>query len=498
MPSQSSPPLLRMSNISKSFPGIQALDDVSIEVRTGEILAIIGENGAGKSTLIKTLGGVHHPDSGSIRVNGETVNLLTPIQSQQAGIGIIFQEFNLIPFLTVRENIFLGNARQNWGVVDRKEETCVTNELFEKLGTQIDPDANVASLSIAEQQLVEIAKTLATNVKILVMDEPTATLTPSDSRRLFDVMAELKSQGIAIIYISHRLNEILEVADRMVVLRDGKMVGERNIAETNRREMIEMMVGRSIENEFPKHQHQPGETRLKVSHLTWKNRVRDVSFSVRAGEVLGITGLVGAGRTEVARLIAGANLPDGGDIEIDGHPVRLRSPRDGIAEGVCLLSEDRKGQGLVLGHSIQENFGLPNLDCFSSSGVLSLSAESKALLKYIDALQIKIANPNQPAGQLSGGNQQKLVLAKWLQRNCNIIIVDEPTRGIDVGAKYEIYLLINELAGQGKAVLMISSEIPEVLGIADRILVMREGKIAGEVTNPQVTTQEQIMELAAH
>ncbi|MEM7457562.1 MAG: sugar ABC transporter ATP-binding protein [Planctomycetota bacterium] len=492
-----SAPLLRMKNISKSFPGVKALSEVDLEVSAGEVLAIIGENGAGKSTLIKILGGAHQADQGSIEINGEPVDVTTPLRSRATGISVIYQEFNLVPFLTVRENIFLGNAIHSGGIINAKTERVRCVELFEKLGIEIDPDAVVSSLSIAQQQVVEIAKALNTDVKILVMDEPSATLTPSEVSRLFDIVAELSSRGIAVIYISHRLDEILSIADRVLVLRDGEKVVVKSIPDTNRREMIELMVGRSIENEYPKQSQHPGNVCLQVEGLTWQDRVHDVSFSVCAGEVVGITGLVGAGRTEVARLLAGAEKPDAGTISIDGSPVIFDSPLAAIRAGVCLLTEDRKGQGLTINHPVVENFGLPNLDHFSNAGVMNLSAELTAFEQFVLRIQIKVASTRQLAGQLSGGNQQKLVLAKWLQRDCNIIIVDEPTRGVDVGAKYEIYLLINELAKQGKAIIMISSEMDEVLGMSDRIIVMRQGRISGEIGEPEVATQKQIMELAA-
>ncbi len=490
-------PLLRMSHVSKSFPGVQALSDVSIQVKAGEILAIIGENGAGKSTLIKTLGGAHQPDAGCIEIDGQPVQLSNPIRAQSLGISIIYQEFNLVPFLTVRENIFLGRAIQTGQVINKSAERRVTNELFQRLGATIDPETTVARLSVADQQLVEIAKALHTNARLLVMDEPTAALSPAEVEKLFETVRELKSQGIGVIYISHRLDEIVAIADRVVVLRDGKLVADRPVHDTSRRQMIELMVGRSIENEFPKVEHATGEKCLSVQSLNWSNRVCDVSFDLHVGEILGITGLVGAGRTELVQLLAGVETPDSGTIKIAGQPVRFCSPRDAIRTGIALLTEDRKRQGLVLAHSANENFGLPNLDEFSTASWLNLKQESRRLADFTNTMNIKIASSRQLAGQLSGGNQQKLVLAKWLQRNCQILIIDEPTRGIDVGAKYEIYLLMNELVASGKSVIMVSSEMPEVLGMSDRILVMRAGCLAGEIVDPSSATQEQIMELAA-
>lgn len=490
--------LLQMRDIEKTFPGVRALGGVDLELRHGEVLALIGENGAGKSTLIKVLGGAHQPNRGSVEIEGQKADLSSPNASQATGVGIIYQEFNLVPHLSARENIFLGRAKSRHGIIDHHAEWTAAEVLFNKLGMAINPDTPVIRLSIAEQQAVEIAKALATDVKILVMDEPSATLTPQEVEKLFAIIRELQSQGIGIIYISHRLDEILEIADRVMVLRDGEHVGTRTIDEIDRRQMIELMVGRTIENEFPKHHHPIGNVRLAVKGLSRGRRVRDVSFEVHAGEVLGITGLVGAGRTEVARLIFGADDPEAGTVYLDGKQLNLESPRDGIRAGIGLLSEDRKGEGLVLGHSVRDNFGLPNLARFSSQGVMRQTAEAEAFESFVQSLQIKIASHEQLAGTLSGGNQQKVVLAKWLQRDCDVILIDEPTRGIDVGAKYEIYLLINELAAAGKAIVMISSELPEILGMSDRILVMRQGCISGEIADVSAATQEQIMELAAH
>ncbi len=488
-------PLLQMVGISKSFPGVQALKDVSLTLHKGEVLALLGENGAGKSTLIKMLGGAIRPDAGSILIDGEPMVLDAPIDSIRAGIGVIYQEFNLIPGLNAVENIFLGREASS-GFVRRKEEQQRARKLFEGMGVTIPLNVACRHLSIAQQQLVEIAKTLAQDVRILVMDEPSAALTPSEVERLFHLIRELKSQGIGIIYISHRLDEIFEIADSVTVLRDGEHIQDSPISQLTRQRIIELMVGRSIQNEFPKQRHSTGEPRLQVSGLCRGHRVKDVSFHVCRGEVLGITGLVGAGRTETVRLIFGADPKDSGSISLDGREIRISNPRDAVQAGICLLTEDRKGQGLVLQRSVLENFGLASLHEMSVMGFVRHRQEREAFAHYVDLLRIRIPSQQQPAKNLSGGNQQKVVLARWLQRNAEVIIFDEPTRGIDVGAKHEIYLLINQLAAQGKSIVMVSSELPEVIGMSDRILVMHQGKITGEIDDPTQVTQEQIMALA--
>ena len=368
--------------------------------------------------------------------------------------------------------------------------------MFERIGVDVPVETECRQLSVAQQQIVEIAKTLAQDAHIIVMDEPSAALSPRETKGLFKVIEELKSHGIGIIYISHRLDEIFEVADRVTILRDGENIDTQPIDDLTRERMIELMVGRSLEKEFPRRDATLGQARLEVANLQRGSKVHDVSFDIRAGEVLGLTGLVGAGRTETARLLFGADRPEKGVIRLDGNPLKIKSPRDAIRQGICLLTEDRKAQGLVLGQTVRENFGLPNLRHFASGGFIRQSEEAEAFSGYVDQIQIKVTGSEQVAGTLSGGNQQKVVLAKWLQRNAEVIIFDEPTRGIDVGAKYEIYQLINQLAEQGKAVLMISSELPEILGMSDRIIVMNEGRITGEITDVPSATQEDVMRLA--
>lgn len=488
-------PLLEMSGIRKSFPGVQALSDVSLKLQRGKVLALMGENGAGKSTLIKTLGGAHRPDAGTIAIDGRPVDLASPMAAIEAGIGVIYQEFNLIPALTAWENIFLG--REQTGLfVDRSGERSRATALFERLGVDIPLDIPSRQLSIAQQQLVEIAKALSQDVRILVMDEPSAALTPQEVRSLFAIIRELRSQGIGIIYISHRLDEIFDIADAITVLRDGQHAGDAPTSEITRQQLIELMVGRSIENEFPKQAADIGETSLVVTGVCRGTSVSNVSFEVRRGEVLGLTGLVGAGRTELVRLIFGADTRDAGQIALDGRVLNINSPGDAIRAGICLLTEDRKSQGLVLCRSVRENFGLPNMQHLSAYGVMQQRQERAAFSAFVDTLRIRIPHQEQPARNLSGGNQQKVVLAKWLQQNAEVLIFDEPTRGIDVGAKHEIYQLMNDLTAQGKSIIMISSELPEVLGMSDRILVMHEGRITGEISDVASTTQEDVMELA--
>ncbi len=485
-----------MCGIDKSFPGVHALQDVSLELDAGEVLALVGENGAGKSTLIKVLGGAYQPNSGAIFLDGKRHDMVSPAAAQAAGISIIYQEFNLVPDLTVRENIFLGREIVRGGLIDASAEEREADRLFAKLRIRIDPNARCGELTVAQQQMVEIAKALSVNARIIVMDEPTAALTSRETEQLFAIIRDLKAHEIGVIYISHRLDEIFEVANRVMVLRDGETVGTRAIGDVSRDALIEMMVGRPLEAEFPKRTATLGAERLRVEGLTRGNTVRDVSFSVRAGEVLGFAGLVGAGRTETMRIVFGADRAEKGRVFIDGKEATIRSPRDAMRRRICLLTEDRKGQGLVLNHTVRENFGLPNLKQFAIGPFVDHMQERREFAEYIDKLRIKVSSQEQLAENLSGGNQQKVVMAKWLARNADIVIIDEPTRGIDVGAKYEIYQLMNRLAAEGKAIVMISSELPEILGMSDRVIVMHEGRVKGEIVDVPHATQEDVLAMA--
>jgi ABC-type sugar transport system ATPase subunit len=490
------PFLLEMRDITKSFPGVLALHDVSLKLARGEVLALLGENGAGKSTLIKVLGGAYPANSGEILINGQLAQISSPAEAWHQGISIIHQEFNLIPELTVRENIFLGRELTKKGFISAEDERIKTRQLFDRIGFDLDPDMRCADLTLAQQQTIEIAKALSIDAQIIVMDEPSASLTSREVANLFNIIKGLKEQNIGVIYISHRLEEVFEAADRVMVLRDGEHVGSDTIDNLSREKLIEMMVGRPLDAEFPPHEAHLGDEKLRVEHLASGTNVRDVNFFVRKGEILGFAGLVGAGRTETMRLLFGADTPDRGRIFIDQIEVRIQNPRDAIRNRICLLTEDRKQQGLILGLSCRENFGLPNLHHLRKRIFIDQDKESQLFDGYVKNLKIKMSDSEAPVLNLSGGNQQKVVLSKWLEANADIVIFDEPTRGIDVGAKYEIYLLIHQLATEGKAVIMVSSELPELLGMCDRIIVMHEGVIKGEIEDPESRTQEDILKMA--
>ncbi len=484
-----------MAGITKSFPGVRALSGATFELQSGEVHALVGENGAGKSTLIKILTGVQRHDNGTIVMRGEPVTFESPQQAQKARIATIYQEFTLVPSLSVRANLFLGREKSSAGFIDSSAERSQAHEILRRLGVDINPETTVSTLTIAQQQLVEIGRTLASNAEILVMDEPTAALTPTEVERLFGILRSLTQQGTGIIFISHRLDEIFSIADRITVLRDGATIETRLAGSYTRRQLIEQMVGRTIANEYPRVKSEIRATGLEIRKLSG-GPVSDISFLARRGEILGIAGLMGAGRTELVRLIFGADKRTDGEVLLDGKPLRIDSPQSAISQGICLLNEDRKAQGLVLCASAKDNFALPNLDSWSRFGFIDAGKENSRFHEHVQNLRIKISDPHQLAVNLSGGNQQKLLVARWLETNSQVVIFDEPTRGIDVGAKYEMYLLIGELAAKGKVVIVVSSELPELLGICDRILVLRRGRLAGEITDARSAHQEDVMSLA--
>jgi ABC-type sugar transport system ATPase subunit len=502
MPDASSPrppqgPLLRMESVSKSYPGVQALTDISLRLDSHEVLAVMGENGAGKSTLIKILAGAVPPNSGTILVDECPLHLDDPISARRSGIAVIYQEFNLIPSLTVPENLFLGQETTRSGFLTKAAERSKARALFERLGVDIDLSVPCGELSTAQQQLVEIARALASDARILVMDEPSASLSPHEVERLLQLVKELRASGMGIIYVSHRLDEVLSIADRVMFLRDGRFAGEHPAAQLTKARMIGCMVGRELQTEHPERISKPQDSVvLEARDLRRGKHVQSVSFVLRKGEILAITGLVGSGRTETARLLFGADQPDSGTILRNGQVVHFQHPAEAIAAGIGLLPEDRKSQGLILRHSLADNFTLPNLDRFTSSGFLDRHQIADAFSKLTEHLRIKAPSSDVAASSLSGGNQQKVVLAKWLARDCEVLIFDEPTRGVDVSAKFEIYSLMRSLVARGVSILMISSEMPEVLGLADRILVMHDGRITGEIDDVPAATQEILMQLA--
>ncbi|MCE7979864.1 MAG: sugar ABC transporter ATP-binding protein [Caldilinea sp. CFX5] len=484
-----------MHHIFKAFAGVSALADVSFACQQGTVHALLGENGAGKSTLIKILAGAYQADQGEIVFKGETLTRLTTRQALDKGIRIIYQELNLIPDLTVAENIFLGNEpRGRWGLIDQRQMHSQALALFDRLGITLDPTALVGELTVAQQQMVEIAKALSQQADLLVMDEPSAVLAGHELERLFAMIKTLRTQGVTIIYISHRLEEIFAIADVVTVLKDGRVVGTRPIDQITRPELIQMMVGRPLEEVFPPTVGRVGEARLVVDRIT-AGPVHNASFTLHAGEVLGIAGMVGSGRTELARAIFGADPVQSGKILLQGTALTGHNPRKAISAGLALAPEDRKRQGLFLGQSIRHNLTLPILAQLTQRGIIQRDQERQLVATAQRELAIQMTSPGQLVQYLSGGNQQKVVLAKWLQTKPTVIILDEPTRGIDVGAKFEIYRLMRQLTEQGVAILMISSELPEVLGMSDRILVMHQGEIAGEVAR-QEATEERIIELA--
>lgn len=484
-------PILELTHISKSFPGVQALSDAQFEVHPGEVHALLGENGAGKSTLIKIISGLYKPDSGEIRLEGKPVVFNNPREAQLAGVATIYQELSLYPELSVAENIFMGHApRGPLGTVDWREMRKRSLEILASLNIHdLDVNAKVGTMTVGKRQRVEIAKALSMNARILIMDEPTAALTEADVERLFEIVRLLRERNVSIIYISHRLEEVFMLADRVTVLRDGHYVGTKPVSETREDELISMMVGRTIDNLFPKLSVPVGEPVLQIENLSRKPDTRNVSLTVHAGEIVGVAGLVGSGRSELAQVIFGMYPAESGTIRIDGKAVTIKNPRQAMSLGVAYVPEDRGTQGLVRQMNVRENVSMSILRALVKNMFVDRKAERSLAERMINQLGIRAYSPEQVVNKLSGGNQQKVVVSKWLATNPRVLIMDEPTRGIDVGAKAEIHKLLSQLAQQGMAILMISSDLPEIMGMSDRILVMRGGTVVAEYKRGQATQE---------
>ena len=487
---------IEMRGIDKLFGSNQVLKQAGFTLESGEVHALMGENGAGKSTLMKILTGVYTKDAGTVLVDGKEVNYKNPQEAEKAGIVFIYQELNVMFDLTVEENLFMGKEiHGKFGICDKKAMQKKAQEALNTLGVNISPKTVMSELSVGQQQMVEICKALMADAKVIIMDEPTAALTQSETVALFKVIESLRKKGVSMVYISHRMEEIFELCDRITVLRDGSYIGVKNIPETNMNEIVKMMIGREIGERYPSRDVKIGKEVLKVKGLTRKGTFHDVSFSVRAGEVLGVSGLMGAGRTEIMQAVFGNLSYESGTIEIDGEEVKISNPRQAMEHGIGFITEDRKTEGLMLDKSIRENISLCNLGRISKSSVISKEAEKDMVAEAIKDLHIKCFGPFHECNNLSGGNQQKVVLAKWILTNPKILILDEPTRGVDIGAKKEIYNIINKLAAQGVAIIMVSSELPEVLGMSDNIMVVREGEVRGIISYEEAN-QERVMTLA--
>jgi ribose transport system ATP-binding protein len=488
-----SPTELKLMNISKQFPGVKALDDVSFTLKRGTVHALMGENGAGKSTLMKVLSGVYKKDGGDILIDDKTVEIDSPIDSQRVGISVIYQEFALVPELSIMQNIFLGKEEQKYGFLMRPSMKKRVRELLDRVGLHLNENSRVSGCTVGQQQMVEIAKAINSNAWVLVMDEPTSAITESEKERLFEIIREFRDQGMAIVYISHRMSEIFEIADEITVLRDGRNVLTAPISEVNEKDIVRSMVGRELSDMFNREERNPREVVLEVKNIERHGVFKPISFTVRSGEVLGLSGLMGAGRTEIARCIFGLDKIDGGEIWLNGEKLTIRNPFDAILANICYVSEDRRREGIVPLMSLRENITLASLPWISRTSVINGKLENVIAEEYIKMLDIKAPSMEQKINNLSGGNQQKACLAKWLCRNPKVIILDEPTRGIDVGAKTEIHRIINELCKRGIAVIMISSEMPEILGSSDQIIVLHEGEMMGKFEDAKATTQEMVM-----
>lgn len=481
--------ILEMKGIKKHFGGIKALDGVDLKVKAGEVHALLGENGAGKSTLMKILGGAYVKDSGEIYVDGEKVQISSPSQSQKYGIAVIYQEQALVECLSVADNIMLGRIPNCKGVV--KNKTLVENALdaMEQVGSAFNPGTLVKDLSVAQKQFVEIAKAVSMDARIIVMDEPTSVLTLPETEVLFDLIQKLKQQKRSLIYISHRLEELPRIADTCSVLKDGVYVGSKEMKDVTKDTLISMMTGRKIQKIYPDKPETFGEVRLEVENLSYKKVFQNISFSIRAGEILGFSGLVSSGRSEVARAIFGADPLEEGSIRLDGEEIKIKSPGKALEQGVVYITEDRKGDGLLLGMSIYDNISISTLKKWAKTGVINHRQERAAVKKYMELLKVKCIDGDQAVGELSGGNQQKAMIARAMLTEARVIIIDEPTRGVDVGTKTEIYKIVRDMADKGAAVLMISSELPEVIGMSDRVIVMCNGKISGEISTEEATEE---------
>jgi ABC-type sugar transport system ATPase subunit len=491
--------MISVEHVSKAFPGVQALDDVTFSIRTAEVHGLVGENGAGKSTLIKILSGVYPEYGGRVVIDGTPRRFQSVHEAQQGGVATIFQELTMVRELSVAENIFLGREPVRLaGALDWRQMRARSEEVLAFLGAPLDPRALVGSLSVANQQIVEICKALVLESKIIIMDEPTSSLTGHEVRQLFPLVSRLRGEGITVLYVSHKIDEIFEICDSVTVLRDGRHIGTAERSATSPDEVIRMMVGRSLSTVFPERTAAPRELLLSVRGLSRAGEFADVSFDLHAGEIVGLAGLIGAGRTELARAVFGASAPDAGTITLAGHAAvrRLRHPRQALARGVAYLSEDRKGEGLMLGLSIRENVSLPVLRRISRFAFVRNREERALAERYAASFRIKMAGVEQLAEALSGGNQQKVVIAKLLATEARVFIFDEPTRGIDVGAKSEIYRIMNDLVAEGRGILFISSELPEVLGVSDRILCMREGRVVRELPRREADPETVMRELA--
>ncbi|RID84537.1 sugar ABC transporter ATP-binding protein [Peribacillus asahii] len=487
---------IEMRDIYKAFGQNKVLEGVDFDLEPGEVHALMGENGAGKSTLMNILTGLHKQDKGTVKINGVETVFKNSLEAERSGLAFIRQELNIWPEMTVLENLFIGRELTNaFGVLKTKEMQKIASDIFKTLNISLPFDKEAGFCSVGEQQMIEIAKALMTDAEVIIMDEPTAALTDREIEKLFEIMKELTAKGVSLVYISHRMEEIFAICDRITVMRDGKTVDTTPIPETSFEEVVKKMVGRELEDRFPHREAKPGETVLEIKELSRKGVFNYVNMSVRRGEILGVAGLMGAGRTEIMRALFGVDQADSGEVFIEGKKVSIRQPIDAVKHGLAFITENRKDEGLILDFSVRENIGLPNLGSFAPNGIVKANEEKQFVEMMVKRLSVKTASPETIIGNLSGGNQQKVVIAKWIGTSPKVLIMDEPTRGIDVGAKREIYELMNELTERGLAIIMVSSELPEVLGMSDRILVIHEGKIAGELGR-QEATQEKIMALA--